>query len=307
MPATVHTIDLHYLDRSEAIASYLVVGEAGGPVLVEVGPGNTLDGLVAGLEGHGFRLGDVRDALVTHIHLDHAGAAGHLAREGCRIHVHEFGVRHLVDPSRLLASAERIYGDRMASLWGEMRPVPADRVVPLPADSAVDIGGIRFEVLETPGHARHHHAFALDTDDGRVCLAGDAAAAFVPGTEFIALPTPPPEFDLDLWLATLDRLERGRFDRLLPTHFGDVGDVGGYLDRVRASLRAHVAAVLERLDEFGKDRDAAVESYHDWFVARADAANVPPKHRWFYLTQALSAMNLAGIRRWRARTEADPS
>ncbi|MBT8484702.1 MAG: MBL fold metallo-hydrolase, partial [Phycisphaerae bacterium] len=226
MPTAIHTIDVNYLNTPGAIASYIVIGPGGDPVMVETGPGCAVEGLVAGLKELGFRPRDVRDVLVTHIHFDHAGAAGWMAREGARIHVHEFGAAHLVDPTRLVRSAERIYGDRMGVLWGELIPVPEKQVRPVYDGDAIDAGGLRFRAIETPGHARHHHAYGLETEDlGRVAFTGDAAATFVeeaPG--FISLPTPPPEFELAAWISSLDRLGEEGLDRIYPTHFGVVED-----------------------------------------------------------------------------------
>src|SRR5262249_30206501 len=156
------------------------------------------------------RLTDIRHALVTHIHLDHAGAAGHLAQHGTHIYLHEFGGPHLIDPSRLIDSATRIYGDQMDHLWGRLIPVPEHLVHPVRDGDGLNPDGLRITAIEPPGHARHHHAFALEIDGERIGFAGDAAGIIMPGIPeppagtFMVVPTPPPEFDLQAWLTSID-------------------------------------------------------------------------------------------------------
>jgi len=297
----IHVLDLHYLGRRESIAAYLAVGPLG-PVLIETGPGSTIGALKAGLAEHGFEPGDVRDALITHIHLDHAGAAGWLASHGARIHVHEFGAQHLIDPSKLIASAARIYGDDMERLWGEVRPVPERQVMAVRNGDIIDAGGLHFRTIETPGHARHHHAYALEeVNDQRVAFTGDAAACFIAAApHFISLPTPPPEFDLVAWLDTLQWLEREEFDALYPTHFGRVDNPAAHLQRVRDALHAHCSFVRSMLDD-GLDRDVMVNDYLAWFVEQALNASVPAEHMSFYVKESLAEMNLTGIIRYLER------
>ncbi|MCP3906110.1 MAG: MBL fold metallo-hydrolase [Planctomycetes bacterium] len=293
----IHTIDLEHRGTPGSIASYIVIG-TGGPVMIETGPGSTVDTLERGLADLGFTPADVRHVFVTHIHFDHAGACGWMAGHGARVYVHEFGRRHLADPSRLVNSARRIYGNEMDERWGEILPVPEDQLESLHDLDSIEVEGLRFRVLETPGHARHHHAFATDIDGVRVAFTGDAAACFIDvSPEYISLPTPPPEFQLGTWLATVRRLESERFDRLYPTHFGHVDDPPAHLSRVKQSLRDHAAFVLERLDA-GLDEPAIVDEYAEWLVARASAAGVPPELEPFYITDTNPAMNVAGMVRY---------
>lgn len=302
----IHPIDLNYLGKPHAINSFAVIGADGVPVLIETGPANTVEHLDAGLREIGFSLDDVRDVMITHIHLDHAAATGALAKHGCRIHVHEFGAKHLIDPSRLLASAERIYGDEMDHLWGQLEAVPEAQVVPLHHDDVVDAGRITFRVMETPGHARHHHAFIVeDTHDGRVCFTGDAAATCVPQSSFISLPTPPPEFDLAQWFDTIDRIDAEHFDALFLTHGGRITDVAPHLQRVRDALHAHVET-LDRLTAHGTTKDdTTLDQYHAWIVEQADAMAALESTRWFYVNRSMSQMNLTGYLRWK-KQQASP-
>jgi glyoxylase-like metal-dependent hydrolase (beta-lactamase superfamily II) len=298
----IHTLDLHYLGTPEAIASYILVGR-GGPVMIETGPGRSTDALASGLNTLGYEPSDVKHVLVTHIHFDHAGASGWMARHGAQIHVHEFGAPHLIEPTRLVESARRIYGEQMDELWGELIPIPEGQVSPVHDNDVIEVEGIAIRAIETPGHARHHHAFAVDTDEGRICFTGDAAATYIPNTgSFVSVPTPPPEFDLERWIASIERLEAERFDRICPTHFGAVNDPAGHLARVKPTLRAHAEFVRKLMDE-NAAREEILARYTDWWVTGAKQAGVPERKLHFYIN-SMAEMNVTGIMRyWTKRAE----
>jgi glyoxylase-like metal-dependent hydrolase (beta-lactamase superfamily II) len=293
---TIHTIDLHYLGVPEMIACYVVVGP-NGPVLVETGPSSCLAQLERGLCSLGMSLDDIRHALVTHIHLDHAGAAGHLARRGIAVHVHEFGAQHLIDPTRLAASAKRIYGDEMDRLWGTIVPAPADRIVAVNDNDVIEVAGLRFVAIETPGHARHHHAYALAVDHGSVCFTGDAAGMIIPGLRFINLPTPPPEFDLDLWMQSIERLERQRFRALYLTHFGMVRTPLVHLTAVKQAVRSHTEYVRAKL-KLGQSELAIMELYAGWVRRQAERAGASDGQLTRFISDNLLRMNVTGILRY---------
>ena len=214
--------------------------------------------LLEGLERLGVSPVDVRDVLVTHIHLDHAGAAGWWARQGARVHVHPVGAPHLVDPARLLASSKRIYGEAMDSLWGEVLPAPADRVLAVEDGAMLEIGGLHIEVMDTPGHARHHHVYRV----GDAAFTGDAAGIRLPGNGWIDLPAPPPEFDLDAWRMTLDRLRRTGLHTLYRTHFGPVSGVDEELSRFERVLQQGAEWIREMLER-GLDRERMIEEFSE--------------------------------------------
>ncbi len=209
------------------IASYLLPGDE--PTLVDCGPSSCLGALEAALADRGLAVTDLRHLVLTHIHLDHAGAAGALARENpaLRVHVSEIGAPHLVDPSRLERSARRLYGDDFDRLWGELAPVPED---------AIEIVGERVLGLDawpTPGHASHHVSYLAP--DGS-CYAGDAAGVRVVPSSYIAPVAPPPDIDLEAWERSLDDIEARAPARLCLPHFGVVEDVDEHLPRMRARL-----------------------------------------------------------------------
>jgi glyoxylase-like metal-dependent hydrolase (beta-lactamase superfamily II) len=293
----VHTIDLDYLGAPGAIASYVITGKHE-PIMIETGPANTTDALERGLTEIGLAPKDIPYVFVTHIHFDHAGASGWMAGHGAHVYVHEFGRPHLIDPTRLMSSARRIYGDEMEMRWGTLEPIPAGQVTGLVEGAAIDVGETKLSVMETPGHARHHHAFVLETRGNRIAFTGDAAGTYVEeAPTFISLPTPPPEFELGAWLATIDRLEERGFDRIYPTHFGAVDDVTAHLDRVRTALREHAAFVHDLMDE-GADADTIAERYRAWFLAQADDGGLPAEKVGFYVKDTMAAMNVTGMMRY---------
>ncbi len=234
--AAPEPIDLVHLGRSRVIASYLLESEDG-PALFDCGPTTTLPSLRAGLAARGLALTDVRHLLLSHIHLDHAGAAGVLVREhpGLRVHVSTVGAPHLVDPSRLERSARRLYGEAFDTLWGELAPVP---------EANVEVVGSRVVGLDcfpTPGHASHHVCY-LDADG--TLYAGDAAGVRVQPGRSVVPPTPPPEIDVEAWERTIDALERRDPERLALVHFGVADDPERHLAELRLTLLDWAESVL---------------------------------------------------------------
>ena len=225
---TLEPIDLLHQGRERTIASY-VVDTDDGPALFDCGPATTVDALKGGLDRHGLHLTDVRHLLLSHIHLDHAGAAGVLVREhpGLQVHVSGIGAPHLVDPSRLERSARRLYGDTFDTLWGELAPVPEGNV------RVVGERVLGLECFPTPGHASHHVCY-LDRDG--TLYSGDAAGVRIDPGRFVLPPTPPPEFDLDAWQTTLEELEARAPERMALIHWGVFGDVQRHLADLRLEL-----------------------------------------------------------------------
>jgi glyoxylase-like metal-dependent hydrolase (beta-lactamase superfamily II) len=245
-------IDLRFLGHQGVIAAFLLQGD-GEAAVIEVGPASTIETLLAAIDAARIPRHAVRHLLVTHIHLDHAGAAGLLlqALPNATLYAHEAGVPHLLDPAKLIASASRIYGALMKPLWGEIVPVPADRVVVLQDDDIVRAAGRRFQALYTPGHAQHHVAFRdLATGD---IYTGDVGGARMPSCTYVRPPTPPPDLDLEAWDRSLDRLADLEAPAFYVTHFGRFESTGAHLEELRTRLRAWERLVLAGM-RAGQDR-----------------------------------------------------
>jgi len=288
----IHTLDLNFMGINRAIAAYLIP-YAHGAVLVECGPGSTTEALESELKALGYSTGDITDVFLTHIHLDHAGAAGWLASYGARIHVHPFGAPHLLNPDKLLNSAARIYGQLMDTLWGEFLPVPESRLSVLQDRDLVEVGDLVLRVIDTPGHANHHYAYILDN----ICFSGDIAGVRLPGPNHLRLPMPPPEFHLEKWRQSLEKLSQEKFTLLAPTHFGIYSDPDWHLSRVAKALddvEGWMAAVMPD--------DPPVETLQEefvrWIKSISFQEGLTTDHIHAYEITNPSWMSAHGIRRY---------
>jgi glyoxylase-like metal-dependent hydrolase (beta-lactamase superfamily II) len=266
-------IDLEHQGRPESVAAGLLETRDG-PVIVDPGPAATLPKLRAGLEARGHTLEDISALLLTHIHLDHAAASGSLTRQNprLRVYVHEAGAPHLVDPTKLLNSATRLYGDQMATLWGEVAPVPAERVTTLSGGERLSLGGREIEVAYTPGHASHHVSF-LDRDSA-VAFVGDTAGIFGPRLPIVLPVTPPPDFDLEAWLASIHRIRQWEPQQIVLTHYGPALDPGRHFEELRSGLIAWAEYARDSLSVTGTDEDRIrwfVHELESWIVGRGAA------------------------------------
>ncbi len=281
------TIDLHHLDLAGAIAVYVL--PEGEPALVDPGPTTTLEGLREGLLERGVGPKDLRHILLTHVHLDHAGSTGHLMAlyPKATVHVHIDGAPHMVDPTRLVASTRRTFGENHDRLWGEVRPVPAHRIEAwTPGDRARPAG---LRPIPTPGHIAHHLAY-LDERNGTL-FAGDSMGIVLGDEAPTHPPTPPPAIDLRAWERTLDEILVVAPERFGATHFGIHGSVSDRVRQLReglAALEARVRRAMEkRDDEDAEQYDVevraslgailgreSVDRYFDMFSAATDWAGV---------------------------------
>jgi len=228
------------------------------PCLIETGTARSADVVVRALAELGIGPEDLATIVVTHIHLDHAGGVGDIAEAfpHAQVVVQERGARHLVDPSRLVASAHRVFGEAMDRLFGDLRPVPAERITAIAEIGSVDLGsGRRLDAFHNPGHASHHVGL-LDSVTGDL-YTGDAAGVYVPETADVRPATPPPDFDLDLTLSSLDRMRQAQANRLLFSHFGPVTTVAETLDRSEEELKLWVE-VVEQVHAVEPSLDHAV-------------------------------------------------
>jgi glyoxylase-like metal-dependent hydrolase (beta-lactamase superfamily II) len=264
LAAGLDYVDLTFLGVPEIIATAIVQGSSG-VALIDPGPSTTLSNLRIALERKGIGIKDVRQLLLTHIHLDHAGVAGTLVRENpaIEVFVHERGARHMVDPSKLLSSATRLYGTDMDRLWGEFLPIPEDRVRVLRGGERITAGGRELEVAYTPGHASHHVSYFDPAS--RVAFVGDTAGIRRGERLCVMPPTPPPDIDLEAWAASSERILSWDPDTLFLTHFGpfhgarlhltDLAErLGHWSRRVRALL------LDQRLDEEQREQKFVAEA-----------------------------------------------
>ena len=250
----IGVLDLDFMGHAGAIASGVIEGP-GGLAIVDPGPTSTLEALRAGLGRRGASLGHVRAVLATHIHLDHFGAVGAIVRENPMVHVyvHERGTPHLVDPSRLVASARRLYGEEMDRLWGEVAPVPASNVRSLRGGERLFVAGREVLVEYTPGHASHHVSY-FDVETG-VAFTGDVGGMRVGRTKYAMPPTPPPDIDVELWEASVERIRQWEPRALFLTHFGLVDSPEQHLADLVAHLRWFAALVRDSLQRDETDAD----------------------------------------------------
>lgn len=250
-------IDLEFQGRPQAIAA-AVLQAAGGVAIVDPGPSTCLGALERGLERRGIGLRDVTHLLLTHIHLDHAGAAGTIVRAHPHVlvMVHERGAPHMAHPGRLLESAARLYGERMQELWGEFAPVPPANLVALRGGERVVAGGRTFDVAYTPGHASHHVSY-FEASSG-VAFVGDTAGVTI-GGGYVLPPTPPPDIDLDRWRESVGRIRDWSPGTLFLTHFGPVMSVDPHLQTLLEHLDLLARWVRALLDEPGTDEQRCAQ------------------------------------------------
>ncbi len=292
-------IDVGYMELPGAAAAFLVEGPDG-DVLVECGPAATFPALEAGLRAHGRSPGSIRHLLLTHIHLDHAGAAGHLASAGAVVHAHPFGAPHLADPAKLIASSRRVHGSAYDRFYGDLRPVPASCLAVAEDGALVDACGLRFRGIHTPGHARHHVAWMLEHGEERHAFMGDLAGILVPGSRFIAVPTPPPEFDPEAWAHSLARVIDAAPTHVWLTHGGlaaaDAACATAFLGRAVDRLRQETAWLRTLVARHGVSGDA-VPDYRALEMPCAARDGVDAERQAQFLDDAFFRMNLGGARR----------
>jgi glyoxylase-like metal-dependent hydrolase (beta-lactamase superfamily II) len=272
-------------------AGYLITGPA--PVLVETGSQSSVPALLHALDDLGVGPGDLAGVAVTHIHLDHAGGVGDVARAfpAATVYVHAKGARHLIDPTRLVDSAARVYGPLLDSLYGRLDPTPAERIHVLEDGEEITVGPDRVLVtVDSPGHAKHH--LALHDSASGILFAGDAVGVRLPDAGVLRPATPPPDFDLDQALHSLGRFADRRPAGLALAHYGLMPDPTTLLDEAQDTLRAW-AAVAERAWQAGADIAAALAA-----AFAGDVGPVDPAQREKLETLNGVHSNAAGFRRW---------
>ena len=297
---TIHTIDLHFQDQTNSIAAFLVESKHGN-VLVETGPHSTFDHLCQQLWYIGADPVDIDHVLLTHIHLDHAGAAWAFAEFGAKIYLHPLGYRHMHDPSRLLASAKMIYKDQMDSLWGTLKPIPEENLQVVEDGESIRIDDLNFIAHHTPGHAKHHIAWQLDS----VVFTGDVAGICIHEGPIVP-PCPPPDINLEDWNDSINKLLRlHEVDTYYLTHFGPVTGVKDHMATLRNTLRMYSDFVYPyfrqgaSIEELAPDFAQFVNQYLITNGMREDDANQ-------YELANPAYMSVAGLLRyWKKREESE--
>jgi glyoxylase-like metal-dependent hydrolase (beta-lactamase superfamily II) len=292
-------VDLLFLDRPRVIATAVVHGTSG-VTLIDPGPSSTLPVLRRELARAGITIADVTSLLLTHIHLDHAGASGTLARENPRLraYVHEKGAPHMVDPTRLLASATRLYGDAMDRLWGECAPVPAGAIVALSGGERITASGRELDVAYTPGHASHHVSYFSDA--AGIAFVGDTAGIRVVPGGYVLPPTPPPDIDLEAWHESVRRIDAWGADTLFLTHFGPSAPVAAHLGELGDHLELARRLAAESLAREGTD-----EAREQWFageIRRVLSRHLSEADARIYEVAGRFDLNWRGLARYLTRS-----
>lgn len=300
-------IDLEWTGHTRSIASALLLSE-NSAALVDPGPASTVANLRKGLERHGVKIADLHAIFLTHIHLDHAAAAGGLVRENPRlkVYVHSRGAHHMIDPFKLLQSAARLYGDSMERQFGVFLPVPTDHLQILEGGETILLGSRQLRVLYTPGHASHHVTY-FDPRES-IAFVGDTTGISINGHPFVLPVTPPPDISIELWDASLDAIAGLHPNQLFLTHFSFSGDPDTHISTYRERLhrwRDLSAAIFAR----NLDDVAATHEFAKGIAAEA-AQFLSPDEISHYLCNGalhLSWLGLARFHRKRAEAAALPT
>jgi glyoxylase-like metal-dependent hydrolase (beta-lactamase superfamily II) len=300
----IRAIDTGMAGQRELNAVYLLAGDE--PCLVESGPGADTEVVVGALEAVGIGAADLAHIAVTHIHVDHAGGAGALLVRfpRARVWVHERGAPHLVDPTRLIASTARTYGEaRMRAFYGETLPCDADRITTVVDGDRIPLGGRTLDVIHTPGHASHH--VALHDAASGAMFTGEAIGSHLPWADCYRPALPPPEADVEAAVASIERMRGRRPTALLTSHFGGVADPGEGFDRGRERILAWSASVRGRLERApGTSIDELEERLLEQARSEYEADSGRPFDRGRYDAIGSIRMNAEGLARyWRKRWE----
>ena len=293
----IHIFDMNYVEQPHAIAVFLVETSAG-PVLVETGPHSTFPQLKIAVASKGYKMSDIRHVFITHIHLDHAGAAWAMAKEGATIYLHPFGHRHMQDPSKLYASAKRIYGDDMDRLWGDLQPIPEAQLRVVDHGEKITVGDHTFVAWYTPGHAVHHIAWQL----GDTLFTGDVAGVCIENV-LVQPPCPPPDIHLEDWEKSIALIKTLDVKRLLLTHFGEITDIDNHLSALQERIWKWANWIKPHW-EAGESPQDVTPSFMDFTNAELLNIGATEAHLAQYDAANPAWMSVAGLMRyWHKREE----
>ncbi|HEX8836550.1 MAG TPA: MBL fold metallo-hydrolase [Candidatus Acidoferrum sp.] len=299
----ITTLDDNWMGRPKSIGAALLESD-GRRAIVDPGPGSTLDTLKNQLRAHGVSVSDLDAVLLTHIHLDHAGATGALVRENPKlaVYVHKLGAPHMIDPSKLLASAARLWPDNLQQLFGEAVPVPTENLRIVEGGETIPLGSRKIEVAYTPGHASHHVSYFEDAEG--IAFVGDTTGIRIEGHSFVMPATPPPDIDLKIWDASFDAILERKPKRLFLTHFGFSEDPAAHIAQFRQRLHRWME-MTEKILQSAPSDEAAMAS----FMAKARteiSEHLPPQDVEQYAATAGLNLSFLGLAR-HARKRAQPA
>lgn len=293
----IKVLDLKFLGYQDVIAAFLVETNAG-PVLLETGPYSTFPQLKAELKKHGYQAQDIKHVLLTHIHLDHAGAAWQFAEYGATVHVHPFGYTHLAEPSRLMESAKKIYKEDMDRLWGDMRSIAKEQLKTVKHGEGIEFGGVTFKGWFTPGHASHHVAWQINDE----LITGDVAGVRIKGG-IVVPPCPPPDINVEHWKSSIQLIRDLDVKALYLSHYGKVENVATHLDELEAILMDW-ANWIKPYWEAGKHPSEVTPLFQAYTAQQLIAAGIEGEGLKQYESANPSWMSVVGLMRyWRKRAE----
>ncbi len=291
----IKIIDLEFLGHKETIAAFLIESSEG-PILIETGPHSTLPTLKKGIEDAGHSFNDVKHVFLSHIHLDHAGAAWAFAEYGATIYLHPFGKRHMENPEKLLASAKMIYKDDMDRLWGTLKPIAEVQLHTVAHNETIKIGNVKLKALFTPGHAVHHIAWAF----GKILFTGDVAGVKI-GKGIVVPPCPPPDINIEDWKSSIKLIKQKRFDSLYLTHFGEITNPKEHLQELEGRL-SNWANWMKPYFDKGADPKSVTPLFQEYVKKQLLSGGIDGESIERYESANPSWMSVAGLMRyWRKK------
>lgn len=292
----ITTIDLNFLGETESIASFLIKTKNNTPILIETGPHSSLKNLQNELAKQNVDWKEIKHVFLTHIHLDHAGAAWAFAENGANIYVHPAGVHHLAHPEKLMESAKRIYQDKMDFLWGQMHPIPENQLISVENEQVFEIDEIKLKAWHTPGHAIHHIAWQLDKN----VFTGDVAGVKI-GNGPTAAPMPPPDIDIEAWLNSIEILRNLKAEKFYLTHFGINEDIEKHLDDLQQNMKNLSEWILVEWQK-GKSIEEITPIFDDYCQQQLLKQNIDKKTLLRYQYANPAWMSVAGlVRYWKKK------
>jgi glyoxylase-like metal-dependent hydrolase (beta-lactamase superfamily II) len=293
----IHVLDLNFLNLPHTIASFLIESSEG-PVLIETGPHSTIQVMEKGLQEYGYRIEDIKHVFLSHIHLDHAGAAWVFAEHGAKIYLHPFGAKNMEDPTRLMESATRIYGDKMDQLWGQMKKIPSEQLIEVGDQEVIQIGDVSLKSLHTPGHAKHHIAWQL----GDAIFTGDVAGVKI-DAGIVVPPCPPPDINIEDWKNSIELIRSLNPKKLYLTHFDKIENINEHLNSLETILDNWAAWIKEHW-EAGETNEAMVPKFMAHVAGQLREVGLTESDIQLYEAANPSWMSVAGlVRYWKKKSD----